>query len=265
MKKYLSFGGGVNSVAMMLMLLDQKEDFEAIFVDHGTDWPETYEYFEMFQEWLKDHGHDPITVLKPDVQGYGNLYDYYWKYKMVPSFMYRICSDKFKVRVVHKYVEKPCFMLIGFDTDEQKRAKISITKGIENRFPLLENEVSRDGCKKIIADHGLPIPMKSGCYICPYQRQNQWAELRTKHPGLFCQATKIEKRNMDERTRFNKELIILAVRYANAIHPIMILSLLEGRKVFALSASKKTIPALVNEDQLNLFEQDNYPPCQCGL
>lgn len=49
MKKYLSFGGGVNSVAMMLMLLDQKDDFEAIFVDHGTDWPETYEYFEMFQ------------------------------------------------------------------------------------------------------------------------------------------------------------------------------------------------------------------------
>ena len=53
MKNYLSFGGGVNSVAMMLLLLDQKQEFESIFVDHGTDWPETYEYFDMFQEWLK--------------------------------------------------------------------------------------------------------------------------------------------------------------------------------------------------------------------
>ncbi|RLC23031.1 MAG: hypothetical protein DRH93_08360 [Deltaproteobacteria bacterium] len=56
MKNYLSFGGGVNSVAMMLLLLDQKAEFEAIFVDHETDWPETYEYFDMFQKWLKDHG-----------------------------------------------------------------------------------------------------------------------------------------------------------------------------------------------------------------
>ncbi|HEX9972317.1 MAG TPA: phosphoadenosine phosphosulfate reductase family protein [bacterium] len=73
MKKYLSFGGGVNSVAMMLMLLDQKDEFEAIFVDHGTDWPETYEYFEMLQGWMKDHRHSQITVLKPDVYGFDHF------------------------------------------------------------------------------------------------------------------------------------------------------------------------------------------------
>ncbi len=265
MKKYLSFGGGVNSVAMMLMLLDQKDDFEAIFVDHGTDWPETYEYLEMFQGWLVKHGHKLITVLKPAVEGYGNLYEYFYRYKMVPMFMYRICTDKFKVRVVHKYVEKPCFMMIGFDTDEQKRAKISIADGIENRFPLLENEISREGCKQIIADHGLPIPMKSGCYICPYQKKTQWVELRKKHPGLFCKATSMEKRNMDERIRINADLKLIALKYAHVLPAIMVLSLLEGRKVFTLSASKKTIPAIIEESQQNLFEQDDYPPCQCGL
>ena len=265
MKKYVSMGMGVNSVAMMLVLLDQKEDFEAIFVDHGTDWPETYEYLEMFQGWLIKNGHKSITVLKPDVEMHKNLYEYYWEFKMVPSFMVRICSDKFKVRVINKYVEKPCFMLIGFDTDEEHRAKISITKSIENRFPLLENEISRSGCKQIITDHGLPVPMKSGCYICPYQKKQQWVELRQKHPELFCKATGIEKRNMDERVRLNHEFKILALKYAHAIPAIMVLSLLEGRKVFTLSASKKTIPAMIEESQQNLFEQDDYPPCQCGL
>jgi|GEM_PF-1629381 3'-phosphoadenosine 5'-phosphosulfate sulfotransferase (PAPS reductase)/FAD synthetase len=265
MKKYLSFGGGVNSVAMMLLLLDQKEEFEAIFVDHGTDWPETYEYFEMFQKWLKDHGHKLITVLEPDVEGYKNLYDYYWHHFMVPSFMYRICSDKFKVRIINKYVEKPAFMMIGFDTGEAKRAKISSTKSIENRFPLLENGISRDECKKIITNHGLPIPMKSGCFICPYQKNSQWIELRATHPDLFCQATKIEKRNMDMRKRLNHEFKILALKYARVIPAIMVLSLLEGRKIFTLSANKKSIPAIIQDDQQHLFEQDNYPPCQCGL
>jgi len=50
MKNYLSFGGGVNSVALYLYLLDQKVEFEAVFVDHGTDWPETYDYVEMFKK-----------------------------------------------------------------------------------------------------------------------------------------------------------------------------------------------------------------------
>ena len=265
MKKYLSFGGGVNSVAMHLILLDQEDDFEAIFVDHGTDWPETYEYLKMFQGWLKDHGHNLITVLKPDVGGYDNLYDYYFHYKMAPSFMYRICSDKFKVRVVNKYVEKPCFMMIGFDTGEAKRAKISITKGIENRFPLLENEIGRDECKEIIIDRGLPVPMKSGCYICPYQHPNQWKELRKNHPGLFCDSSKLEKQNMDYRRQQNHEMKIMALRYAQVLPAIMILSLLEGRKIFYLSAYKKSIAALTEENQGVLFEQDNYPPCQCFL
>ena len=70
MKNYLSFGGGVNSVAMYLYLMDQgmepgdpDKGFEAVFVDHGTDWPETYEYVDMFKEKY------PLTVLKPNQRG----------------------------------------------------------------------------------------------------------------------------------------------------------------------------------------------------
>jgi len=240
MKKYLSFGGGVNSVSMMLMLLDQGDEFEAIFVDHGTDWPETYEYFEMFQGWLKDHGHNLITVLKPNVEGIANLYNFYWEKQWVPSFMARICTDKFKIRPIHKHVEKPCFMLLGIDFGEIKRAKISTNKGIENRYPLIEHEIDRDGCKKIIADHGLPVPMKSGCYICPFQRIGQWIELRKIHPELFCKAEQLEIRNMDYRRSI-------------------------GKKAFTLNNSGKKLKSVIQEDQMHLFEQDNYPPCQCGL
>lgn len=37
MKNYLSFGGGVNSVAMMLLLLDEGVEFEAVYV-WMPDW-----------------------------------------------------------------------------------------------------------------------------------------------------------------------------------------------------------------------------------
>ena len=81
--------------------------------------------------------------------------------------------------------------------------------------------------------------MKSGCYICPFQRIRQWVELRHKHPDLFCKAEQMEDRNMEHRRS-------------------------KGKKAMTLNRRKR-LKSVVEEDQINLFEQDNYPPCQCGL
>ena len=235
MKHYLSFGAGVNSVAMMLYCLDEGWDFEAIFVDHGTDWPETYEYFDMFQEWLIKQGVKPITVLKPDVEGFDNLYNFCIYKQIIPSIMFRWCTDKFKISVLLKYYKKPCSQLIGIDFDEAKRARISTEKDVENRYPLIEAKISRQNCKDIIKNHRLPIPIKSGCFICPYQKTSQWKELRIKHPDLFYKAVALEKRNMKYR-------------------------ILKGKKPMTLSPRKKTLRSIVGENQYKLFKQDEYPP-----
>tara|TARA_Y100000310_G_C20413341_1_gene683116 strand:+ start:575 stop:817 length:243 start_codon:yes stop_codon:yes gene_type:complete len=59
MNKYLSYGGGVNSTAMMILLNEKKIEFESVFVDHGADYPETYKYVDL----LKEKGF-PITIIK---------------------------------------------------------------------------------------------------------------------------------------------------------------------------------------------------------
>ena len=234
MKNYLSFGGGVNSVALYLHLLDNNVKFEAVFVDHGTDWPETYEYVEMFKEKY------PLTVLKPAIQGYDDLYNYCWHKEWVPSPLRRWCTDKFKMRAIHKYCQTPCWQMLGIDFGERKRAKMSSSKGFENRFPLIEAEIDREGCKDIIRSHNLPLPIKSGCFICPFQRVHQWKELRRNHPGLFCKAVELERRNM-------------AYRKA------------QGKAPMFLSMSKRSLQSIVDENQRQIFKQDEYPPCNCGL
>ena len=240
MKSYLSFGGGVNSVAMLLMLHEQKQDFEAVFVNHGTDWPETYEYLEMLQGWLEKKGLPQITILKPNVDGVDNLYDKCWKRGMVPCIYPRWCTTDFKIKPLRLYQKTPAFVLIGFSTDEKKRARISVDSGIENRFPLLENEISRDGCKEIIRKAGLPIPMKSGCFICPFQRPDQWKKLRRLHPDLFCKAEQLEKRHMEVRA-------------------------LKGKSPLYLNPKGVPLSAIVNEKQSKLWVADEYPPCNCML
>jgi 3'-phosphoadenosine 5'-phosphosulfate sulfotransferase (PAPS reductase)/FAD synthetase len=240
MKSYLSFGGGVNSVAMLLMLHEQKQDFEAVFVNHGTDWPETYEYLDMLQGWLEKKGLPKITVLKPCVTGYDNLYDYCWHYKMVPSFMFRWCTEKFKVSPQHAYCQSPAFTMLGIDAGESHRAKIATDKGFESRYPLIEAGITRDDCKDIIKSNGLPVPMKSGCYICPFQKTVQWKQLRRIHPELFCKAEQLEKRSVEYR---------MAV----------------GKKPLSLTRSGSPLSAIVNEKQSKLWEADEYPPCNCML
>ena len=242
MKAYLSMGMGVNSVAMMLLLLDQKEDFEAIFVDHGGDWPETYEYFDMFQNWLINKGHKKITVLKPAYKYKGkihdNIYTCYIENGLIPLRYPRWCTKNFKIDAIMDYVKSPCFQMIGIDASESHRAKISTEKGIENRYPLIEHDINRYGCKALIESKGLPVPMKSGCYFCPFQRISQFDLLRRKHPKLFCKVEQLESNNI----RLNKP---------------------KGKNISYI----KNIPIrkAINEDQKMLFEEEEYPPCHCGL
>jgi len=225
MKRYFSFGGGVNSVAgYFLGGFD-----EAIFIDTGCEYPETYEYLEMF---IKKY---PVTIIKP---ARGNLYDYSWKYKMVPAIYPRWCTVHFKIKPFTKYVEKPCFKILAFSTDESKRAKISVDDGIEHRFTLLKHDVSRDKCKQIIKEAGLPIPHRSKCYICPFQTAQEWRLLRIEHPELFCKAERLEKRNIEYRKS-------------------------KGKKPMYLSPQGISLKAIVGEDQRMIFKQDEYLPCEC--
>jgi len=240
MKHYLSFGAGVNSVALHLLMIDEKYDFESVFINHGTDWPETYEYFGIFQSWLITNGHKPVTVIKPDFGCCSSLIEYCIQKTMLPHTRLRWCTSRFKVEPFQKYVTTPCFVHIGIDADESKRAKISSTNGMENRYLLLEHNIDRDGCKELIVSHGLPVPPKSGCFICPFQKKSQWIELRKNHPCLFSQVVALEKQNREYR-------------------------ITRGKKPYYLNNNKKPLSEIVDERQYNLFEQDNYPPCQCGL
>jgi hypothetical protein len=253
MKNYLSFGGGVNSVAMQLILQDEGVEFESIFVNHGADWPETYEYFDYFQNWLESNGFPEITVLKPDIgtiegNRFDNLYDYCLFKKIFPSRLKRWCTFEFKSKVLDKYHGQNCFVNIGIDFDERHRAKIFSSKGREYRYPLIEREIGREKCKKIIVDHGLNIPIKSGCFICPFQRVSQLIELRKKHPELFCKLEKLENISNEYR---------LIYMTSNTWPWVM-------DKFYAYKKPVREI-AERHINQMPLFEDDEFPPCECGL
>jgi 3'-phosphoadenosine 5'-phosphosulfate sulfotransferase (PAPS reductase)/FAD synthetase len=213
MKTYLSHGGGVDSWALYLYLLEQGKipgkDFEAVFVNHGTDLPETYEYMDM----MIAKGY-PVTIIKPKVEGISSLYKYALKWKMIPSRRIRWCTQKYKVLPLLEFYQKPCVEYIAFNADEKKRIKPKRNnKAEENEvYPLVMYGINRQGCVDIIKRHGLPVPIKSGCWLCPFQRRSQWIELKQRHPDLFQKAVDLEKLCNERRKATGKKPIYFGGR-----------------------------------------------------
>lgn len=248
-KVYLSHGGGVNSWALYLWLIEQGEvpgvDFEAIFVDHATDWPETYEYMDM----MIGKGY-PVTVIRPDVEGFDNLYSHCLNNATdIPNRKLRWCTDKFKVRVLKAYQKKPCVLMIGIHAGEAHRVQGVIEKdGVMQDFPLIDNKINQKGCIDIIKRHNLPIPMKSGCYICPFQKRSQWIELRDKHPDLFCKAKRLEELCNERRAKVGKVPVYF-----------------KDRPLEELIQVKDSRGRLAGPGQGEMFDDYDRPPCRCGL
>lgn len=193
MKQYLSFGGGVNSTALLLLLTDQGENFETIFVNHGGDYPETYEYVK----YLRNQGFT-ITETIPDVEGHTTIYEYSMDKQILPSFRYRWCTDKFKIRSINNYIEKPCIMFIGFDYGESKRSLKNNSDKITNVYPLIDAKMDRNACVDLIKEHGLKIPPKSGCWFCPFMRKIEIRELFLNRRDLYDKAVKMEENCMKD-------------------------------------------------------------------
>lgn len=228
--KYLAFGGGVNSTALLILLAQEKEEFEAIFSDHGGDYPETYEYVKLLQS--KGYA---ITIVEAKVEG-KDLYNYSIDKKVLPSRLFRWCTDKFKIRPMLKYYKRPCTVYLGIDAGESHRAKQSGREDVINEFPLVARGIDRAGCVKIIQEAGLPVPRKSGCYFCPYTKKAELVALRDTRPELYCKAKKLENQVNDARTK-------------------------EGRS--KLYIRDKPIEVVVDEKQDDLFGLRK--PCYCDL
>ena len=193
MKFYQPYGGGVNSLALKLLLIEQGRDCEAVFVKHGGDLPATHDHVDFM---IKNDFN--LNILKPVVEGYDNIYDYYFDQKFVPLvFLGRSCTDKWKRRPQRRYFKakgEPYRLLFGFDADEKSRAKIdSSLKKVSFEYPLIDAGLKRRDCVRLIRESGFEVPVKSDCFFCPFHSKERWWGLARDNPDLFWKAVALEE------------------------------------------------------------------------
>lgn len=181
----VSYGGGVNSLAMLLALRERGIRPDAIvFADTLGEKPETYAFLrDVLPPWLAANGMPalvttgradwaPVRRLRTGDQ---SLEAEVLRLGYMPSRVYgrSNCADKWKLDPFKWWAKshfhnRPLIMrAIGFDAEEAHRVDKTQDAGFGKTYPLIDAGWDRDRCVEEILAEGLPVPPKSACYYCP--------------------------------------------------------------------------------------------------
>ena len=190
--KILSNGGGVQTFAIQCLVAQgeiEKPDL-VLFADTGGESSQTYLHIKNVQKPLLAQLDIPFISIKrsPD--------ELFWhSYNLGVTPRPPLCSWMFKRDPINRYLKRlgHAQVMIGISLDEESRGyKKSAVSWVENIYPLLELELTRDDCIDAIGRQNLPVPPKSGCWFCPYLRTSQWYDLKRDFPDKFNLALKME-------------------------------------------------------------------------
>jgi len=227
-----SYGGGVDSTAGIIECFNQGLDAPAMitFGDTGAEKPETYAYLDIFDKWLVSVGWPKITRCKKLVlpktakEKYTDFIGNLLFGETLPFYSWGkiSCSPKWK-QIPQDYAIKGCgswhnkiepskawvdfqngapaiTKMIGYDSTEISRIEKSDKANAKNKspfafqYPLYEAGLDRQACIKIIKAAGLPVPLKSACWVCPSSQPWEVIWLAAVHPDLFETACAVERK-----------------------------------------------------------------------
>ena len=234
--RVISYGGGVQSTAMVIMAATRNPEFEkacggpidaALFSNVGDDseHPATLEYVRnVMVPWCEEQNFQLEILEKVRRDGRKEtLLQHITRPESrslpIPVRMAngapgrRSCTVDYKIKVIQKWVrehgatkEDPATVAIGISTDEFQRIARADETGIERRvYPLIDMNMDRSMCQNIPASVGLPAPGKSSCYFCPFHRASVWAEMRRDEPELFWKTVELEKLLNERRDMLEKD------------------------------------------------------------
>ena len=213
MKNIISFSGGKDSTAMLLMLRESVQIDEIIFCDTGKEFPEMYDHIDKVEKYINM----PITRLHPE-----HDFDYYMfdhvktKGKRKGTCGYgwsnslcRWCTTLLKTQVISKYLKQKYkneeyIEYVGIAFDEFERYKNDPNK----KYPLIDWKITEGMALKYCYDKGFDWDgaytkfNRFSCWCCPLKNQKELYIIYNFYPELWQQL-----KDMDEKAynQFKKE------------------------------------------------------------
>ena len=234
--RVLSYGGGLDSFAMLLLSIEQGQPPDVcIFCDvsDGVDpgeWPGTYQHIrEVAMPLCARAGIEFVWLTTADypVRDASSLFGWLRARRQIPvAGPDRICTvvakvERFERWMSDRFPGQEVEVWVGFEAGEEARAASDPNAGTRrkrkpgeairrNRFPLMEVHFCRCRCELHVRAAGYPVPRKSACVFCPYGSKGDWQTLQREVPEAFAKAVALEADKPPTST--GKKLSIMGFR-----------------------------------------------------
>lgn len=191
----VSFGGGVNSTAMLIGMHERGEKPDAIlFADTGGEKPETYEHVARMREWLAANSMPEITIVREAKTLEADCLDR----ETLPgkAFGFGSCSEHFKIRPMRRWLKSQGIdgvtWLVGIHAGEAHRSWRPLNQRDDVQYPLIAWGWYQVDCQAAFSRARLPLCVKSACFFCPSMRKPEVLDLAKQHPELLARAIEME-------------------------------------------------------------------------
>lgn len=227
----ISYGGGVQSTALVLLAIEGKINFDvALFSNVGDDseHPGTLKFVrEVMQPYAAKHGfpvHELHRVMRDGTtRTLWQDLNRDSKTINIPVRMAngapgnRNCTHSYKIKVIERWLRQngaskddPAVVGIGISIDEIQRVANKKQSEYEiPTYPLIDLEWDRTRCMDYIKDVLGVVPPKSSCFFCPFHRPHTWSEMRRDEPDLFWKSVELERTLNERRGKLGKDQVYL--------------------------------------------------------
>jgi len=218
--RVLSLGAGIQSTTLLLMSL--KGDITprpdaVIFADTGDEGKRTMDYLFFLESETNRLSNGQIAItrvgagerlsdkIRSQVEGSGKGFIAAPFFTQKGGMGRRQCTREFKIDPIQKKLREimgyqprqripplSCEQWIGISTDEIVRATPARAPWIVNRFPLVEQRMSRGDCIAWLDKNGYPVPPKSACIFCPYHSDAEWRDIKDNAPDEWREVVSLD-------------------------------------------------------------------------
>lgn len=235
-----SFGGGVQSVAALVLAAQGRIDFPLFLFAHvgeDSEEPATLRYVrDVAAPYAAAHGLELAQVWRTWARGEraGTRAPTLYQKLLTDSTSIGIpmrmsgsgapgtrqCTVDYKIRVINAALrargatrDDRAVLGLGISLDEWHRMSTDDPDLVSTKvYPLIDLRLDRAACESLISRAGLPIPPKSSCWFCPFHGLDYWRRMRDQDPARFAQVIQLEETMAARRAAMGKDPVYMSRR-----------------------------------------------------